>query len=235
MNFFMSELVGTMILTLFGGGVCANVNLTKSKAEKADFIVVAFGWGFAVAFAAYTVGQYSGAHINPAVTLGMACVGKTPWDQVPAYISGQMIGGILGAVLCYLAYLPHWKETKDPVTKLGVFATIPAIRSPFHNFLCEFLATAALLFISLGIGANDFTPGLGSLVAGFYIVAIGLSLGGPTGYAINPARDLGPRIAHMFLPIEGKGDSDWGYAWVPVVGPIAGGIAGALLYQAIIG
>lgn len=235
MNFFMAELVGTLILTLFGCGVVANVLLEKSKGQNSGWIVITFGWGFAVAFAVYVVGKYSGAHINPAVTLGLASIGAFPWENVPVYMAGQLTGGFLGAVICYLAYLPHWKETKDAGLKLAVFSTGPAINSPVHNFLCEFIGTAALLFILLGIGANEFSQGLNPIIVGFYIVALGLSLGGPTGYAINPARDLGPRIAHMVLPIDGKGDSDWGYAWIPVVAPLAGGVAGAMLYKALVG
>ncbi len=235
MSVFLAELVGTMILTLFGCGVCANVLLEKSKGQNSGWIVITFGWGFAVAFAVYVTGKFSGAHINPAVTIGLAAAGAFPWSQVPVYILGQMIGAFLGAVLVYLSYLPHWKETENQGFKLGIFCTGPAIPSAGANFLCEFIGTAALLFGLMGIGANEFAKGLNPLIVGFYIVAIGLSLGGPTGYAINPARDLGPRIAHAVLPIAGKGGNDWGYAWIPVIAPICGGIAGALLYKALAG
>lgn len=235
MSHFMSELVGTMILTLFGCGVVANVLLEKSKGQNGGWIVITMGWGFAVAFAVYVSGQYSGAHINPAVTMGLASIGALPWAEVPTYIAGQMIGAFIGAVLCYVTYISHWAPTEDAGLKLAVFSTGPAIRSPFQNFVCEFIGTAFLLFIILGIGANEMGKGLTPLVVGFYIVAIGLSLGGPTGYAINPARDLGPRIAHAILPIPGKGGSDWGYSWIPIVAPLCGGVAGALLYKALIG
>lgn len=235
MNVFLAELVGTMILTLFGCGVCANVILNKSKGQNSGWIVITFGWGFAVAFAVYAVGKYSGAHVNPAVTIGLASIGALPWSQVPVYIAGQMVGGFLGAAICWLAYLPHWGATEDTEAKLAVFSTGPAIRSTGANFLCEFIGTAALLYGLLALGANEFSQGLNPLIVGFYIVAIGLSLGGPTGYAINPARDLGPRIAHALLPIAGKGGNDWGYSWIPVVAPICGGVAGSLLYKALVG
>ncbi|MBI9113044.1 MIP/aquaporin family protein [Maridesulfovibrio ferrireducens] len=235
MNFFLSEMIGTMILTLFGCGVVANVLLEKSKGQNGGWIVISMGWGFAVAFAVYVAGKHSGAHINPAVTIGLASIGAFPWANVPVYIAGQMTGGFLGAVLCYFVYQCHWEPTKDPELKLAVFATGPAIPCTVQNFLCEFIGTACLLFLLLGIGANEFSQGLNPLVIGFLIMAIGLSLGGPTGYAINPARDLAPRIAHMLLPIPGKGGSNWGYAWVPIVAPICGGVAGAMLYKALIG
>jgi len=185
----------------------------------------------AVTFAIYVAGPISGAHINPAVTIGLASIGAFPWANVPIYIAGQLIGAFVGATLCWLAYYPHWEITEDQGAKLGIFATGPAIPHTPANFLCEFLGTAFLVFILLGLGANEFTQGLNPLVVGFYILAIGLSLGGPTGYAINPARDLGPRIAHALLPIAGKGDSDWKYAWIPIVAPICGGVAGAMLWQ----
>lgn len=235
MEFFISEMVGTMILTLFGCGVCANVLLEKSKGQNSGWIVITFGWGFAVAFAVYVSGKYSGAHVNPAVTIGLASIGAFPWAKVPVYIAGQMTGGFIGAVLCYYTYHCHWEPTKDPELKLAVFATGPAIPCTISNFLCEFIGTASLLFILLGIGANEFSKGLNPLIVGFFITAIGLSLGGPTGYAINPARDLSPRIAHMLLPIPGKGSSGWNYAWIPVVAPICGGVAGAMLYKVLLG
>ena len=235
MDFFLGELIGTMILTLFGCGVVANVVLEKSKGQNSGWIVITWGWGFAVAFAVYVAGKYSGAHINPAVTIGLASIGAFPWAKVPIYLAGQMCGGFIGAVLCYLVYKCHWAPTKDPELKLAVFSTGPAIRCTVENFLCEFIGTACLLFILLGIGANEFSQGLNPLIVGFFIVSIGLSLGGPTGYAINPARDLAPRIAHALLPIPGKGGSDWGYAWIPVVAPICGGVAGAMLYKVMLG
>ncbi|GEK59704.1 aquaporin family protein [Marinococcus halophilus] len=231
MSVYLAELIGTMILIIFGGGVVANVSLNKSKAQGAGWIVVALGWGFAVAMAIYAVGQFSGAHINPAVTLGLASVGEFAWAQVPGYIIAQLIGAALGGVVVYLHFLGHWKETEDSNTKLGVFSTDPAVPNRFNNFLSEFIGTAVLVGGILGIGANQFTEGLNPLIVGFLILAIGLSLGGTTGYAINPARDLGPRIAHALLPIPGKRDSNWSYAWIPVVAPAAGGVFGAMVYR----
>ena len=233
MTEFLAELIGTMILIIFGGGVVGGVVLKRTKAEGAGWVVITLGWGLAVAMGVYAVGKFSGAHINPAVTLGFASVGEFPWAKVPIYITAQMIGAIIGAVFVYLNYLPHWKETKDQGSKLAVFSTSPAIRSPFSNLISEMIGTFVLLMGLMFIGANEFTEGLNPLIVGALIVAIGMSLGGATGYAINPARDLGPRIAHAFLPIPGKGGSDWGYAWIPVVGPIFGGIYGAVFYQAI--
>ncbi|MFJ7935230.1 MIP/aquaporin family protein [Sporosarcina sp. NPDC096371] len=228
---FLGELIGTMILIIFGAGVVGGVVMKKSKAEGAGWIVITLGWGLAVTMGVYAVGSVSGAHLNPAVTIGMASIGEFPWADVPGYILAQMIGAIIGAVIIYFQYLPHWKETKDQDAKLGVFATAPAIRHPLSNLTSEMIGTFALLLGLLMIGANEFTEGLNPLIVGALIIAIGMSLGGTTGYAINPARDLGPRIAHFFLPIPGKGPSDWGYAWVPIVGPILGGTFGALFYQ----
>ncbi|BCS95110.1 glycerol uptake facilitator protein [Desulfoluna limicola] len=234
MSSFLGELIGTMMLILFGGGVVGGVVLNKSKAQDSGWIVITMGWGFAVAFAVYMVGKYSGAHINPAVTIGLASIGLFPWAQVPMYIVAQMIGAFIGATLVWLHYHPHWAETEDKDAKLAVFSTGPAIKSPLANLFSEVLGTAILVFGLLGIGANKFSEGLNPLIVGFFIVAIGLSLGGTTGYAINPARDLGPRIAHFFLPIAGKRDSDWSYAWIPVVGPVLGGVIGAFLYKGLV-
>jgi glycerol uptake facilitator protein len=230
---FLGELVGTMILIIFGAGVVGGVLMKNSKAEGSGWIVITIGWGLAVAMGVYAVGNFSGAHLNPAVTIGMASIGEFSWADVPSYIAAQMIGGIIGAVIVYFHYLPHWQETADPEAKLAVFATIPAIRHPLSNLTSEIIGTFILLLGLLTIGANEFTEGLNPLIVGALIVAIGMSLGGTTGYAINPARDLGPRIAHFFLPIPGKGSSDWGYAWVPVVGPVLGGSFGALFYQQV--
>jgi glycerol uptake facilitator protein len=179
------------------------------------------------------VGRISGAHINPAVTIALAAVGKFPWSDVPLYIVGQFIGAFIGAVLVWLAYYPHWAETPDPALKRAVFCTAPNIRNYPLNFITEVIGTFMLVFGVLAIVANNLPAGWVPLLVGFLVWAIGLSLGGPTGYAINPARDLGPRIAHAVLPIPGKGDSDWGYSWVPVVGPIVGGLIGALLFVAL--
>ncbi|MGP4081181.1 MIP/aquaporin family protein [Pseudalkalibacillus sp. R45] len=231
MSTFMAEIIGTMILIILGGGVVGGVVLKKTKAQDSGWIVITMGWGLAVAVAVYAVGGISGAHINPAVTLGLASIGEFPWAQVPKYITAQMIGAFLGAVIVYFHYLPHWRETEEPELKRAVFSTDPAIRHSFSNLLSEVIGTFVLLLGLLAIGANEFTEGLNPLIVGFLIVAIGMSLGGTTGYAINPARDLGPRIAHFVLPIVGKGSSDWGYAWIPVVGPILGGVFGALFYK----
>lgn len=231
MNNFLAELIGTAVLILLGDGVVAGVVLRGTKNENAGWLVIAIAWALAVTFAIFTVGGISGAHINPAVTIGLAAAGAFDWALVPEYIAGQMTGAFLGAVLVYLHYLPHWSRTEDQSAKLAVFCTAPAIRHTAGNVISEFIGTFVLLFALMAIGANRFAEGLNPLVVGILILAIGLSLGGTTGYAINPARDLGPRIAHALLPIPGKGGSDWGYAWIPVLAPIAGGVAGTLTYQ----
>ncbi|ENH97869.1 glycerol MIP family channel protein [Gracilibacillus halophilus YIM-C55.5] len=233
MSEFLAELIGTMILVILGVGVVGGVVLRKTKAEGAGWVVITIGWGLGVAMGVYAVGHVSGAHINPAVTLGFAAIGEFPWGKVPMYISAQMIGAFIGAVIVFLQYLPHWKETRDQGAKLGVFATDPAIKSPLSNLVSEIIGTFVLIMGLLFIGANEFTQGLNPAIVGLLIVAIGMSLGGTTGYAINPARDLGPRIAHAVLPIIGKGKSNWGYALIPVLGPVIGGVYGALFYQAV--
>ena len=236
-----------MILVLLGDGVVANVVLAKTKGQNSGWIVITTGWAVAVTVAVYAVGRISGAHINPAVTIALAVIGSFPWSQVPGYIIAQMIGGVAGAILVWLAYYPHWRETSNSDQKLGVFCTGPAIRGHVPNAFSEAIGTAVLLFGILAIAANAqtlthpgeidlsyvFSRGLQPLLVGILVLGIGLSLGGATGYAINPARDLGPRIAHAILPIPGKGSSDWGYSWIPVVAPIAGGIAGAALYTMV--
>jgi glycerol uptake facilitator protein len=234
-DFFLAELIGTAILIVLGDGVVAGVLLARSKAQNAGWIVITAGWGFAVAMAVYAVGSISGAHINPAVTIGFAANGTLPWGDVPVYLAGQFIGAFLGAVIVYLHYLPHWGETEDPGLKLAVFSTGPAIRSTGSNVVSEIIGTFVLVFGVLAIVANAAPgdSGLTPLLVGILVFSIGLSLGGPTGYAINPARDLGPRIAHAILPIPGKGTSDWEYSWIPVVGPIIGGVLGALAYTAL--
>ncbi|MEO4052459.1 MIP/aquaporin family protein [Solibacillus sp. CAU 1738] len=231
MSAFLGEVFGTMILIIFGGGVVAGSLLKKSKAENSGWVVISIGWGLGVAIAAYSVGGFSGAHLNPALTLGLATIGEFAWADVPLYIVAQLIGAIIGAVIVFFAYSAHWGITNDANLKLAVFSTAPAVRNPAANVATEVIGTFALVLGILAIGANEFTEGLNPLIVGALVIGIGMSLGGPTGYAINPARDLGPRIAHFFLPIPGKRDSDWSYSWVPVVGPILGGVFGALFYK----
>ena len=231
MQAYLGEFIGTMLLILLGDGVVAGVLLRNSKAENSGWIVITFGWGMAVAVAVYCVVQFSGAHINPAVTLGFAVTGGLEWALVPGYIIAQFLGAFVGAVLVWLSYLPHWRETADPGLKLGVFCTAPAIYNTPANIITEIIGTFVLVFGVFGIIANDLATGLAPLLIGLLVLGIGLSLGGPTGYAINPARDMGPRIAHAVLPIAGKGGSDWGYSWIPVVAPIIGGIIGAVLWN----
>lgn len=239
MNIFLAELLGTALLILLGDGVVAGVVLKGTKNENSGWLVITVGWALAVVLAIYAVGNVSGAHINPAVTLALAATGQ--WSEqftpasVPFYLAGQMLGAILGATLVWLHYFPHWSRTPDPAAKLAVFCTAPAVRHTPANFFGEFLGTFVLLFGLSALGVNEFSQGLKPLAVGGLITAIGLSLGGTTGWAINPARDLGPRIAHALLPISGKGGSDWGYAWIPVVAPILGGICGAVAYRALLG
>lgn len=237
MSPYLAEVIGTALLVLFGDGVVAGVLLNRSKAQNSGWIVITTGWALAVAMAVYAVGRVSGAHINPAVTLGFAAIGKLAWSLVPGYIAAQFIGAFLGAALVWLSYLAHWRETDDPAAKLAVFSTAPAVRNAPANLITEIIGTSVLVFGVLAIVANaePATSGLAPLLIGFLVWAIGLSLGGPTGYAINPARDLGPRLAHALLPIAGKGASDWGYAWIPVVGPVIGGVLGAVAYTSLFG
>jgi glycerol uptake facilitator protein len=230
MQAYIGEFIGTMILIILGDGVVAGVLLRNSKAENSGWIVITFGWGLGVAVAVYCVFQFSGAHINPAVTISLAVTGQFPLADVIPYIIAQFLGAFVGAVIVWLAYLAHWGETEDEGLKLGVFCTAPAIYNTPANVITEIIGTFVLVFGILGIFGNDLAPGLAPLLVGLLVVGIGLSLGGPTGYAINPARDLGPRIAHAVLPIAGKGGNDWGYSWIPVVGPIIGGILGAVLF-----
>jgi glycerol uptake facilitator protein len=247
MQTLLAELVGTLMLVLLGDGVVANVVLNRTKGQNSGWIVITVGWGIAVAMAVYAVGRISGAHLNPAVTIGLATIGSFAWSDVPGYLAAQMIGGFLGAVIVWLMYLPHWAATPDAGLKLAVFCTGPAIRRPGANFIGEVIGTAVLLFGILAIAANAqtlsrpgdvdlsfvFSRGLQPLLVGVLVLGIGVSLGGPTGYAINPARDLAPRLAHAVLPIPGKGPSDWDYAWIPVVAPLIGGILGAGMYFVI--
>jgi glycerol uptake facilitator len=231
-----AETIGTALLILLGDGVVAAVLLNKSKAQNSGWIVITFGWGMAVMVAVYAIGQFSGAHLNPAVTLGLWINGNIHASQVPKYLIGEFLGAGIGATLVWAAYYLHWGETEDPGLKLAVFSTGPAIRNYAANLVTEIIGTFVLVFGVLAIvdpgNKGAASAGLDPLLIGLLVFAIGLSLGGPTGYAINPARDLGPRIMHAILPIPGKGPSDWSYAWVPVLGPLIGGAIGALAYGA---
>jgi len=247
MQTFVAEFIGTMILILLGDGVVANVVLARSKGQNSGWIVITVGWAVAVAIAVYAVGRISGAHLNPAVTIALALIGSFPWASVPGYIVAQSLGAFVGAVLVWMAYLPHWRETTDPGAKLAVFCTGPAIASPVANCITEIIGTAVLVFGVLAIGGNAqgwtrpgdvdlsvvFSRGLQPLLVGILVLGIGVSLGGPTGYAINPARDFAPRLAHAVLPIPGKGGSGWDYAWIPIIGPIVGGVLGAGLFAVL--
>jgi glycerol uptake facilitator protein len=237
MTIFLGEMLGTGLLILLGDGVVAGVLLSQSKSQNGGWIVITLAWGLAVFVGVVVAGPITGAHLNPAVTLGLAAIGTTPWDQVPWYLAGEFAGAFIGAILVYLHYLPHWGVTENADLKLAVFSTGPAIRNTPANLISEFIGTFVLVFVVLTFGNSGDSAGLASLGAlpvALLVVAIGLSLGGTTGYAINPARDLGPRIIHAILPIPGKRDPDWGYSWIPVVGPIAGGVVGAFVANAIV-
>jgi glycerol uptake facilitator protein len=233
LSIFGAEVIGTALLILLGNGVVACVLLNLSKGQNSGWIVITFGWGMAVMVGVFAVGQYSGAHLNPAVTVGFAIAGNIEWSDVPEYFAGEFVGAFIGATLVWLAYLDHWKETEDPGLKLACFSTAPAIRNTVSNVITEIIGTFVLVFGVLAFFADEATAatGLGGLIVGLLVFSIGLSLGGPTGYAINPARDLGPRIMHAILPIAGKGSSDWGYAWIPVVAPLIGGALGAGAFE----
>jgi glycerol uptake facilitator protein len=248
MHPILAEFIGTAILVTFGNGVVANVVLARTKGNNGGWIVITTGWALAVFVGVFSSQSFSGAHLNPAVTVAMAQAGKFAWSDVGGYVLAQMAGGIIGGTLVFLFYREHFKATSDGDSKLACFCTAPNIRSLGQAFFCEavgtfllvlpvFLMTDAKIKLPLAGGtSNEVIVGLGTLGAlpvGLLVFAIGLSLGGTTGYAINPARDLGPRLAHAFLPIPGKRDSDWGYAWVPVVGPITGGLVAALVQAAI--
>lgn len=233
MNIYLAEFFGTMLLIILGEGVVAGVVLKGTKSENAGWLTICVAWGLAVTLAIYAVGSISGAHLNPAITIALAMIGTFPANQVVGYIVAQFAGAFLGAVVVWLHYLPHWKNTIDPSAKLAVFCNAPAIRNTSANLISEIIATAVLLLAILFIGQNKFTEGLNPIVVGLLIVSIGLSLGGTTGFAINPARDLAPRIAHFILPIPGKRDSDWSYAWIPVLGPIIGGLLGAWIFKIV--
>ncbi|MGX7233533.1 MIP/aquaporin family protein [Enterococcus italicus] len=228
------EFIGTMILILLGDGVCAAVNLNKSKAQGSGWIVIAFGWAMAVTMAVFIAGFMGPAHLNPAVTLAMAMTGAISWSLFVPFILAQLLGALVGAILVWLAYLPHWSETKDQGAILGTFATGPAIRNYPANVITETIGTFVLVLALLAFGKTDFAGGTNVFAVGALILAAGLSLGGPTGYAINPARDLGPRIAHQFLPISTKGTSDWAYSWVPIVGPMIGAVIAVLVFNVMV-
>ncbi len=234
MSIFGAEVIGTGLLILLGDGVVAAVLLNHSKAQNGGWIVITWGWAMAVMVAVFAVGQFSGAHLNPAITIGFALEGRTEWGDVPEYLAGEFVGAFIGATLVWLSYLDHWRETEDPGLKLAVFCTAPAIRNPISNIITEVVGTFVLVFGVMAFFADEATAatGLGGLLVGLLVLGIGLSLGGPTGYAINPARDLGPRIIHAILPIPGKGGSDWGYSWVPVVGPLIGCALAAAAFSA---
>jgi glycerol uptake facilitator protein len=243
MNAFFAEFVGTAILVLLGNGVVANVVLERTKGQNSGWIVITAGWGLAVYVAVVCVGEASGAHINPAVSISLALAGEFSWALVPGYVVAQMAGGFTGAVLVYVFYRSHYEATADTRAKLATFCTAPAIPSPLSNLFSEVVGTFVLvLTVLLAAGATLTTTegaaptpiglgALGGLPVGLLVLAIGLSLGGTTGYAINPARDLAPRLAHAVLAVPGKGDSDWNYSWIPVVGPVVGGALAALAYR----
>jgi glycerol uptake facilitator protein len=222
-----------MLLIILGEGVVAGVVLKGTKSENAGWLTICVAWGLAVTISVYAVGSISGAHLNPAITIALAMIGSFPADQIIGYVVAQMAGAFVGAVVVWVQFMPHWKNTIDPSAKLAVFSTAPAIRNTSANLISEIIATAVLLLAILFIGENKFTEGLNPIVVGLLIVSIGLSLGGTTGFAINPARDLAPRIAHFILPIPGKRDSDWSYAWIPVAGPIIGGVLGAWIFKIV--
>ena len=232
LHVFLGEVLGTGLLILLGGGVCAAVTLKKSKVHGAGWTAIAFGWGFAVLIGAYTSNSLSGAQLNPAVTVAVA-IKTGHWSQVPLYFAGQLIGAMIGAFLVWLTYLGQFQANEEPT--LGIFSTIPEIDNPVQNLMTEIIATFVLciLILTVGLNAGVGLSGTGILIIAFTVVGIGYSLGGPTGYAINPTRDLGPRIVHSLLPIPNKGGSNWSYAWIPVAGPLIGSVLAGLLYKAM--
>ncbi len=229
---FISELTGTAFLILLGNGVVANTILNKTKGNGGGWIVITFGWGMGVFVGVYVAAASSGSHLNPAVTIALASLGKFDWASVPLYIAAQMLGAMLGSGIMWVIYRQHFNETTDTGAQLAVFATGPAIRNPIDNLLSEIIGTFVLILgVLFLVGPNDSLGSLNALPVALLVLAIGLSLGGTTGYAINPARDLGPRIMHFILPINGKGSSDWGYSWIPVVGPVIGSLLAALCFS----
>ena len=230
---YLAEFFGTMFLVILGDGVCCNVNLNKSGMKGGGVVHILIGWGMAVMVPAFAFGSLSGAHFNPAVTIGAAIRGAFSWAMVPGYIVAQMLGGCLGAAILFVLYHDQFLATEDMATKRGVFCTAPSVRNTPLNFLSEFFATLCLVFFLAAIPANAGDSGASWALVYGVIVAMGASFGGLTGYAMNAARDTAPRIAYMFLPIPGKKDPDWDYGWIPAVAPIAGGICGSLLYMLI--
>lgn len=232
----LGEFLGTFVLILLGNGVVSGVVLKKTKATGAGWVAITLGWGFAVMMGVYVSGFMSPAHLNPAVTIAMAMIGSFSWSLVIPYIIAQMLGAMVASFILYLMYLPHYEVTENPADILGTFSTGPAIKHTFSNVVSEVVGTALLVaaILSFSQYAVTKTTGFSPLLVGAIITAIGLSLGATTGYALNPARDLGPRMMHAILPIKNKGNSDWSYAWIPVVGPIVGGTLGAVLYHAAI-
>lgn len=233
MNVFFAEFIGTAILIFIGCGVLAGNSLNKSGTFKIGAVGINMAWGIGVAIAIYAVGDISGAHLNPAITISKALNKSIKWSLVPGYILSQVLGAMFGSLLVYLQFLPHWEKTKDADVKLNIFATSPSIDNTFANFISEYLITFILIFILLVLDKNTFVDGLKPMVIGGLIFTLGASFGGVTGTAINPARDLGPRLAHYLLPIPGKRDSNFKYAWIPVVAPILGGITGTMLNLAL--
>jgi len=232
---FIAELLGTMFLIVLGDGVVANVVLSKTKGYGSGWIVITFGWAIAVFTGVYVASHGSGAHLNPAITLAMAAFNDFPWSEVPEYIAGQFAGAMLGAVIVWFSYRQHFDETKDPALQLATFCTAPAIRNRVHNLITEMIGTFILVLGVLFMAKPANALGaLDALPVALLVLGIGLSLGGATGYAINPARDLGPRIIHAILPIKNKGKSDWGYSWIPVIGPIVGGLLAAFIFNTCI-
>ncbi|HEA30277.1 MAG TPA: aquaporin family protein [Leeuwenhoekiella sp.] len=239
---FIAEILGTGILILLGGGIVANDILEKTKGNGGGWMSITTAWGLAVFAGVVVAGPYSGAHLNPAVSIGLAAGGLFPWEDVPQYIAAQLIGAMLGSFLVYVMYKDHFDATEDPGLKRAVFCTEPAIANNFRNILSEILGTFVLVFcvfyfseaeINDGSGTTVGLGSIGAIPVAFVVWGIGLSLGGTTGYAINPARDLGPRIVHALLPIKGKTDSDWGYSWIPIVGPLIGAVIAAILFQVL--
>lgn len=234
MSPYLAEFIGTMILILLGNGVVANVVLNKTKGNNSGWIVITFGWAIAVFTGVYIAAGSSGAHLNPVITLVLAGLGKFSWNLVPGYIIAQFLGAMSGAFLVFIGYKQHYDETEDAGLIKATFCNEPAIRSTFHNLITEIIGTFALVVGVLFMTKSEMSLGtLDALPVALLVFGIGLSLGGPTGYAINPARDLGPRIMHAILPIKNKGGNDWGYSWIPVLGPIIGGVLGALFFSMI--